>query len=124
MLVKLAALKRDQLTSNFNDNWELAANGGKDVVKKVVDIRNTAFRSGESGDFDEELSQSCASESIGDIASPKGMLSPAEEMINGISNGNGEHKHHHKHHHTSHHDHGSHHNAHKSTADNVADRLK
>jgi len=78
VLVKLVAIKRDHLKANFADSWDIGAEFG--VIKKVVDVKNLAFR-GQLGFDDDAMSESMASEDIGGLQSP-GAMSPAEGMMN------------------------------------------
>ena len=48
VLVKLVAVKRNRLTTNFDESW--AQGAAKGVVKKVVDVRNNAYDLDVDGD--------------------------------------------------------------------------
>jgi len=86
VLVKLVAIKREHLKASFSDSWDIGAEHG--VIKKVVDVKNLAFRSQMGLDDDDVMSESMASEDIGGLQSP-GAMSPAEGMLNSSAPGRG-----------------------------------
>ena len=75
LLVKLVAIRRDQLQTSFTDSWDIGSEDG--VVKKVVDVKNSAYR--RHLHDDDTMSESLASEDFGDLRSP-GVLSPTDSL--------------------------------------------
>ena len=80
LLVKMVALHRNELRPSFQDSWAVGAEKG--VVKKVVDIRNKAFKGLHSGEDDmDNFSESVASEGFHNISSPLSAASPTEGLL-------------------------------------------